>query len=154
MAKAAASTTEFIDNVEFPSFDASKATEQLRSFTEKGVEQTKEAYAKLKDNAEQAQKVLESTFETVKDASADLSLKSIAAWRANADAGFSHLEALIGAKSVSEVVELQTAFARKAVETTVEQLKDFQAAAQQAAEKASKPVKDAFEKATKDLKAA
>ncbi|TIO88392.1 MAG: phasin, partial [Mesorhizobium sp.] len=30
--------TETIENVEFPSFDASKATDQIRAFAEKGVE--------------------------------------------------------------------------------------------------------------------
>lgn len=153
MAKTA-SATEFLDNVEFPAFDASKATEQLRTFTEKSVEQSKEAYAKLKDGAEQAQKVLETTFETVKDASSELSLKTIAAWRTNSNDVFAHLESLVGAKSISEVVELQSAFVRKSFETTVEQVKDFQAAAQAATEKASKPVKEAFEKATKELKVA
>jgi phasin len=149
-----AKTAETIENVEFPSFDASKATDQIRAFAEKGVEQSKEAYSKLKTGAEETQKVLETTFETAKTVSSDLSLKTIAAFRANAEAGFSHLEALIGAKSLSEVVELQTAFLRKRVETTVEQAKDFQAVASKAAEDVSKPVKTAFEKALKDIKAA
>lgn len=149
-----AKTAETIENVEFPSFDASKATDQIRAFAEKGVEQSKEAYSKLKTGAEETQKVLESTFETAKTVSSDLSLKTVAALRANAEAGFSHLEALLGAKSLSEVVELQTAFLRKRVETTVEQAKDFQAVASKAAEDVSKPVKTAFEKALKDIKAA
>ncbi|WP_192248178.1 phasin [Mesorhizobium caraganae] len=149
-----AKTAETIENVEFPSFDASKATDQIRAFAEKGVEQSKEAYSKLKIGAEETQKVLESTFETAKTVSSDLSLKTIAALRANAEAGFSHLEALIGAKSLSEVVELQTAFLRKRVESTVEQAKEFQAVASKAAEDVSKPVKTAFEKALKDIKAA
>ena len=147
-------TAETIENVEFPSFDASKATDQIRAFAEKGVEQSKEAYSKLKTGAEETQKVLESTFETAKTVSSDLSLKTIAAFRSNAEAGFSHLEALIGAKSLSEVIELQTAFLRKRVETTVEQAKEFQAVASKAAEDVSKPVKTAFEKALKDVKAA
>lgn len=146
--------TADIENVEFPSFDASKATDQIRAFAEKGVEQSKEAYAKLKTGAEEAQKTLESTFETAKTVSSDLSLKTIAAFRANAEAGFSHLEALIGAKSLSEVVELQTAFLRKRVEMTVEQAKDFQAVTTKAAEDVSAPVKTAFEKAMKELKVA
>jgi phasin len=74
--------------------------------------------------------------------------------RANAEASFSHLEALVGAKTLSEVVELQTAFLRKRVESTVEQAKEFQAVASKAAEDVSKPVKTAFEKALKDIKAA
>src|SRR5690606_40265676 len=66
-------TGEFSDTVEFPSFDASKAAEQFRAFTEKGLEQSKEAYAKLKDGAEEAQKALEATFETARSVSSDLS---------------------------------------------------------------------------------
>jgi len=147
-------TAETIENVEFPSFDASKATDQIRAFAEKGVEQSKEAYAKLKTGAEETQKVLESTFETAKTVSGDLSLKTIAALRANAEAGFSHLEALVGAKSLSEVVELQTSFLRKRVELAVEQAKEFQTVASKAAEDVSKPIKTAFEKALKDIKAA
>ncbi len=147
-------TADIIENVEFPSFDASKATDQMRAFAEKGVEQSKEAYAKLKTGAEEAQKTLESTFETAKSVSSDLSLKTIAALRANTEAGFSHLEALIGAKSLSEVVELQTSFMRKHFETTVEQAKDFQAVTTKAAEEVTAPVKTAFEKAMKELKVA
>ena len=147
-------TAETIENVEFPSFDASKATDQIRAFAEKGVEQSKEAYAKLKTGAEETQKVLESTFETAKTVSGDLSLKTIAALRANAEAGFSHLEALVGAKSLSEVVELQTSFLRKRVELAVEQAKEFQTVASKAAEDVSKPIKTVLEKSFKDLKVA
>ncbi len=147
-------TAETIENIEFPSFDASKATDQIRAFAEKGIEQSKEAYAKLKTGAEETQKVLESTYETAKAVSSDLSLKTIAALRANADAGFSHLEALVGARSLSEVVELQTAFVRKQVEASVKQVKEFQAVATKAAEDVSKPVKTAVEKAFNELKVA
>jgi len=143
-----------LTNVEFPSFDASKAADQVRAFAEKGIEQSKEAYAKLKNGAEETQKALETTFETVKSAGSDLSLKTIAALRANSEATFAHLEALIGAKSLSEVVELQTTFVRKAVETAVEQAKELQAVGSKAAEEVSKPIKTAFEKSWKELKVA
>ena len=142
------------DVMEFPTFDATAATDQFRAFAEKGVEQTKEAYSKMNANAEDAQKVLESTFETARSASSDLSLKSIAAMRANSEAAFSHLEALVGVKSVSEFLELQTAYLRKRVEMTVEQAKDMQALSSKAAEEVGKPIKDAFEKAMKELKVA
>lgn len=135
-------------------FDTTKVTDQFRSFTEKGVEQSKEAYEKLKSGAEEAQKALETTYETVKTVGGDLSMKSIAAMRANVTAGFDHLEALVGAKSFAEVIELQTAYLRKRVEMTVEQAKDMQAVATKAAEDVSKPVKTMFEKAMKELKVA
>lgn len=140
--------------VEFPTFDTSKATDQFRAFAEKGVEQSKEVYAKVKTGAEEAQKALESTFETAKSAGNAMSLKTIAALRTNSEAGFSHLESLLGARSLSEVVELQTAFFRKGFETSVEQAKEIQAIASQAAEDVAKPIKDVFEKTVKDLKVA
>jgi phasin len=145
---------KIIENVEFPSFDASKAADQVRAFAEKGIEQSKETYAKLKTGAEEAQKAFESTFETVKSVGSDLSLKTISALRANSEASFSHLEALVGAKSLSEVIELQTSFLRKSVETAVEQAKELQAVTTKAAEDVSKPIKTAFEKSFKDLKVA
>ena len=142
------------DTIEFPSFDASKATEQLRDFTDKGIEQTKEVYSKLKSGAEDAQKTFESTYETARATGADLSLKAISAMRANADATFSHLEALVGVKSVSEFIELQTAWMRKSMESAVEQAKDIQATSTKAIEDVAKPMKSAFEKTMKDLKVA
>ena len=151
MAKAATTTAEI---TEFPAFDASQATDQLRAFAEKGVEQSKEAYAKMKTGAEEAQKVVEATYETARAASTDLSLKSIAAARASAEAGFAHLEAVAGVKSLSELIELQTSFLRKSVEMMVEQAKDFQAASSKAAEDVAKPAKAAFEKSLKELRIA
>ncbi|CAM5525530.1 phasin [Aquamicrobium terrae] len=147
-------TTETIGNVEFPSFDASKATDQFRTFAEKGVEQSKEAYAKLKSSAEETQKAFETSYKSARAASSELSLKTIAAFRANAEANFAHLEALVGARSLSEVVELQTSFLRNRVELGVAQAKDFQAIATKAAEEVSRPLKGMVEKTFQNFKAA
>jgi phasin len=151
MSKTTEKTNELIDNA---AFDASKAIEQVSAFAEKGVVQSKEVLAKLKAGSETTQKALESSFQTAKTISNDLSLKTIAALRANADSAFSHFEALIAVKSPSEFAELQTAFVRKQVESAVEQAKDFQAATTKAFEDVSKPMKTAFEKAMKEIKIA
>ena len=153
MSKTADKPRETVET-EFPTVDPSKATDQLRAVAEKGVEQSKEALAKFQAGAEDTQKALKSTFETATSVGTELSLKTIAALRANAEADFSHLEALAAAKSPSEAVELQTTFLRKRVEMSVEQAKDFQALTTKAVTDLSKPVKDAFEKALKDLKVA
>lgn len=147
-------TAKTAETIEFPTFDAEKATDQFRSFAEKSLEQSKDAYAKFKAGAEDAQKTLETSFETMKQAGDEVSLKAVAAMRANAEAGFGHLEALIGAKTISEFVELQTGFVRKNVEMLVDQAKDMQAVSSKAAEDIAKPVKTAFEKTMKDIKAA
>jgi len=151
MTKAAAKTAEI---TEFPAFDASQATDQIRAFAEKGVEQSKEAYAKMKSGAEEAQKVIEATYENARAASSELSLKSIAAMRTAAETNFAHLEAVVGVKSLSELMELQTSFLRKSMEMMVEHAKDFQAASSKAAEDLAKPAKNAFEKSLKELKIA
>lgn len=154
MSKTTEKTAETIENDSFPTFDPSKATDQFRAIAEKGVEQSKEAFSKLKSGAETTQKAFESTFETAKTVGNELSLKTIAAVRANTEAGFSHLEALVAVKSPTEFIELQTAFLRKQVEKTVEQAKEFQAVTTKAAEDMSKPFKDVFDKALKNLKVA
>ena len=149
-----AKTEKVSETIEFPSFDASKATDQFRAFTEKGVEQSKEAYAKLKNGAENAQKALEASFETAKSAGSDLSLKTIAALRANAETDFAHLEALVGVTSISQLFELQTSYLRKRVELVVDQAKELQSASAKATEEVVKPVKDIFEKSFRELKVA
>jgi phasin len=154
MSKTAEKPSETVETVEFPAIDPGKATDQLLAVAEKGVEQSKEALAKFQSGAEDTQKVLKSTFETAKSVGNELSLKTIAALRANAEADFSHLEALAGAKSLSEVVELQTTFLRKRVEMGVEQAKEFQTLTAKAVTDISKPVNNALEKALKDLKVA
>ena len=154
MSKTADKPGETVETIEFPAFDPSKATDQLRAVAEKGVEQSKEALAKFTSGAEDTEKALKSSFETARSVGNELSLKTIAALRANAEADFSQLEALAGAKSLSEVFELQTAFLRKRVEMGVEQAKEFQALSTKAVTDVSKPVKEAFEKAMKDLEVA
>ena len=70
------------DAFAMPSFDASKVTDQFRDFAEKGLAQSKDAYAKMKTATEEAQKTVEETFKSVQTAGADVSLKAIAALRA------------------------------------------------------------------------
>ncbi|RWM98789.1 MAG: phasin [Mesorhizobium sp.] len=150
MTKTADKTAEITENAKVPT----EATDQILAVAEKGVEQSKEALSKLATGAEATQKALESSFETARTASNELSLKTLAAVRENVEASFSHLEALVAVKSPSEFVELQTAFLRQQMEKTVEQGKELQVAATKAAEDVSKPIKDVYEKALKDLKVA
>lgn len=146
--------TKTADTIEFPAFDASKMTDQFRTFAEKGVEQSKEVYAKFKDGAEEAQKALETSFETAKAAGTEVSMAMIAAMRTNAEAGFAHLEKLMGVTSLAELVEMQTAFVREQTEKFAAQAKDMQDVTVKAVEKVSAPVKTAFDKAMKDVKIA
>ena len=135
------------------SIDPSKLSESFREFAEKGATQTKEAYAKMKEAAEDATKTVEATLESAQAGSVELGLKAIEALRTNAENSLSHMEALLGVKSVSELFELQTAFLRKQAEVAVEQAKTLQETSKKVAEKVSAPGKSAAEKAMKSFKA-
>ena len=138
----------------FAAFDPSTMTESAREYTEKGLAQSKEAYDKLKTAAEDATKTVEQTLETVQAGSVELGLKAIDAVRTNADNSISHVEALMGVKSVAELIELQSSFFRKQSEAAVDQAKQLQDAARKVAEDVSKPAKAAYEKAAKTIKVA
>ncbi len=149
-----AKTAKTEDTAAFAAFDAAAATDQIREFAEKGIEQSSQAYSKLKDNTEAAQKAVEESFETAKAAGNEWSKKAISAMRATADANFDHLEALASVTTLPNFFELQTAFARKQAEVATEQVKDMQAASTKALEDVFKPVKDVYSKAMSDIKAA
>ncbi|MBB3443032.1 phasin [Sinorhizobium sp. B11] len=136
------------------SFDPSKLAESFRDFAEKGAQQSKEAYAKLKSAGEEAGKTLEATVQTAQAGSVEIGLKAIDALRVNAESSLSHMEALLGVKSVAEFFELQTSFLRKQAEVTVEQAKALQETTKQVAEKVAKPSKEAAEKAMASFKVA
>lgn len=134
------------------SFDPAKFTDSFRDFAEKGAVQSKEAYAKMKTAAEEATKTVEATLESAQSGSVELGLKAIDALRTNAENSLSHMEALLGVKSLSEFVELQTSFVRKQAELAVEQAKSMQEATKKVAENVTKPGKDAAEKAMSSFK--
>lgn len=134
------------------SIDPSKLSESFRELAEKGAVQTKEAYAKMKEAAEDATKTVEATLESAQAGSVELGLKAIEALRTNAENSLSHMEALLGVKSVSELFELQTAFLRKQAEVAVEQAKTLQETSKKVAEKVAAPGKSAAEKAMKSFK--
>lgn len=142
------------DAFSIPSFDPSTLGEGFRDFAEKGAQQSKEAYAKMKAAAEEATKTVEATVQSAQASTVDIGLKAIEALRTNAESSLSHMEALLGVKSVAELFELQTSFFRKQAEVAVEQAKTMQDATKKLAETVSKPAKDAAEKAMSTFKAA
>lgn len=126
----------------------------VREMAEKGVAQAKETYEKMKSAAEEATDVLEDTYETTRKGVVAFNLKAIDTVKANTDATFEFARDIVSVKSLSEAIELQTAFTRKAFETLTAQAKEFQELAGKLATESAAPMKDAFAKATKDLKTA
>lgn len=144
-----------IDNI-FETAPASfaAANDQVRKITEDAMTQSKETYAKMKGAVEDGQKVVEDVFAKAQAANSELGLKTIAAVRKSSEASLSHMEKLLGVKSVAEFVELQTAFLRAQTELTVAEAKVLQDAAVKAANEVSAPVKGAMETAAKQFNVA
>ncbi|MBC7280393.1 phasin [Hoeflea sp.] len=146
--------TATADVFEFPAFDMTKMADGYREMADKSVNQTKENYAKVKTAAEDATKAIETTLETAQAGTVELSLKAIDAARGNVEHSLSHMEALLGVKSVAQMIELQTSFFRKQAEMMVDQAKIMQEAAKKVAEDVSKPTKTIAEKAMNEIKVA
>ncbi len=92
---------------------------------------------------------MEVSFAAAKDGALAIHAKAFEALRVNADANFDFLRAVFGAKTLSDVITLQTEFARKQVETMTGQTKDFGALTQKAMADAVEPIKEQVAKSFK-----
>jgi phasin len=136
---------------ELPSFEMPKleVPPAFREIAEKSVSQAKETYEKMKSAAEEATDMLEDTYATATKGASDYGLKVIEAARENTNAAFDFATQLVTAKSMSEVLELSTAHARKQFEALTAQSKDLAAIAQKVATETTEPVKESFGKVFK-----
>ena len=133
---------------EMPNFEVPKMEipAAFREIAEKSVAQAKETYERVKAAAEEATDLLEDTYTTAAKGAADYNLKIIEAARANTNAAFDYARELLDVKSVSEVVELSTAHARKQFEALSEQTKELVALAQKVATDTAEPIKTGVNK--------
>jgi phasin len=121
---------------------AAEIQQSFRSALEKGVVESRAAFSKAKTAADETASALEVSFAAAKDGAVAIHAKAFEALRANADANFDFLKAVFAAKSLSDVIALQTEFARKQVETMTSQTKDFGVLTQKAMVDAVEPIKE------------
>ncbi len=134
---------------EMPKFDMPKVEmpAAFREFAERGVAQAKESYEKMKAAAEEATDVLETTYSTATKGASDYGLKVIEVARVNTNAAFDFAGEIMAAKTLSEVVELTSAHARKQFEALTQQSKELGALAQKVATETAEPIKSGMNKA-------
>jgi len=138
---------------EMPKFDLPKmeVPAAFREFAEKGMSQAKDNYEKMKAVAEEATDVIEDTYATATKGASDYGLKVIETARANANAAFDFANDMMSVKSVSELVELSTAHARKQFEAMTAQTKELTALAQKVATETAEPMKAGMTSAFKKV---
>jgi len=138
-------------NFPTPNFEVPAA---VREFAEKSVSQAREAYDKFRTAADDATGLVEETLETAREGAVAIGLKAVDAAKTNSEASFSFARDLFGAKTMSDVIELQSTFARKQFDTFTSQFREFQALTEKLVIDAAKPVSEKVEKTFKDMKVA
>ena len=138
-------------NFPTPTFEFPTA---FRELTEKSVSQARDAYAKMRTAAEDATDLVQGTIETAREGAFALGIKAVDAAKSNSDASFALFRDLFGAKTLSDVIELQSAFARNQFEAVTAQFKEFQELTAKLVTDTAKPVTERVEKTFKELKVA
>lgn len=146
MAKAAAEKTA--DVVKFPAFELPKmeVPAALRDVADKAAEQAKEVYGKAKVAFEEAGDLVQDTYKTVSAGTNSFNLTALEATRTNVNAAFDHARDLMGAKTLAEVVEMQSSYLRARFEAVQGQAKDLYGIVQTTANDAGAPIKASVEK--------
>ncbi len=125
---------------------AMEMQETVRNALEKGMVESRAAFAKAKFSAEEATSALELSFAAAKDGAIAFNARALAAARANAEASFDLVKAALSVKSVADLVALQSDFARKQTEAVVVQFKDLAELAQKTVAQTIEPIKDQLTK--------
>jgi phasin len=125
--------------------------EAFREIAEKSAAQTKDTYEKMKAAAEEATDLLEHVFTTAAAGATAYNRKVIESARSNANAAFDHALALVGTKSLSEVIEVSSTHTRKHFEALTEQTKALAALAHKVTTETAEPVKAGITKAFKKV---
>lgn len=123
--------------------------QSFRGALEKGVLESRAAFVKAKTAADEAASAFEVSFAAARDGALAINAKAFEALRANAEANFDFLKAVLAAKSLSDVVSLHAEFTRKQVETMTGQTKDIGALTQKAMTEAVEPIKERLAKSFK-----
>jgi len=107
--------------------------------------EAKAAFARMKSATEAASGIFGETFEAAQSHSIAMTLKTVEIAKANADASFDFLKAIIGTKTIAECIEVQTAYARKQFDALNVHVKDVQDAAQKAGQDLVRPSRAAWD---------
>jgi phasin len=121
-----------LPNYEIPKIDLPKieVPAAFRELADKGIAQARDTYEKAKAATEKATDQIKDTYTTAAKGAAAYNLKVIEIARTNTNTAFDNANELLGAKSLSEFVELSSAHARKQIEAMTAQTKELTELAQ------------------------
>ncbi len=123
--------------------------QSMRNVVEKSVVDSRVAFVKAKATADEAANAIEVSFAAAKDGVFAINAMAFEALRANAEANFDYVKASFAVKSLSDLIALQSEFARKQVHAVTAQAKDIGALAQKTMTEAAEPIKEQVAKSFK-----
>ncbi len=138
--------TEAVEAIVEPALELQQS---VRSALEKGVVGSRAAFVKAKASAEDTANAFEASLAAAKDGVVAFNAKALAAVQANAEANFDFVKASLAAKSVTDLVSLQSEFARKQTGAVVVQVKDLAETAKKTVVETFEPIKDQLTKSFK-----
>ena len=121
-------------------FDAT-VPESVRALAEKTVNQTREAYERNKDAMEGSIDALERSFDAAGQGATAFNRKLIDIAQRNLNSGFDLAKSLAAAKTVAELVEVQSAFIQNQFDVLASQASEIRALTTKIAADTSEPIK-------------
>jgi phasin len=128
--------------------------EAVRVVAEKAVAQTREVYDRSKDALDASLSTLERTFDAAGQGAAAFNRKIIEIAQRNVNSGFDLAKSLAGAKNLSELAELQTAYWRKLFDTLPSQVGELRTLSTKVVADAGAPLKDQVKRGVDELRKA
>lgn len=127
---------------EFESFKLDTTVpESVRALAEKTVNQSRDAYERGKDALEEAIDALERSFDAAGQGATAFNRKLIDLAQRNLNSGFDLAKSLAGAKTLGEIVELQSAFIRHQFDVFANQANEIRALTSKIAADTAEPIK-------------
>jgi phasin len=115
--------------------------ESVRALAEKTVTQSREVYERGKDALEEAVDALERSFDAAGQGAAAFNRKLIDIAQRNLNSGFDLAKNLAGAKTLGEIVEIQSAFIRHQFDVFANQANEVRALSSKIAADTTEPIK-------------
>jgi phasin len=128
-------------SVEFEKIADAAVPEAFRALAEKTVNQSREAYERSKGLLEEAIDALERSIDAAGQGVVALNRKSIDIAQRNLNTGFDLAKSVAGARTVAEMLELQTAFVRKQFDALAGQAEEVRSLATKVAADTTEPIK-------------
>jgi phasin len=116
--------------------------ESVRALAEKTVTQSREVYERGKDALEESIDALERSFDAAGQGATAFNRKLIDLAQRNLNSAFDLAKSLAGAKTLGEIVELQSTFIRHQFDVFANQASEIRALTSKIAADASEPIKN------------